>query len=118
MPPLRIIALSLLLSPLGQAEEPPVHLGPITGIVTDGDHIYSVSQAGIFREAKRLAKPPFRVMSMAGALLGMGKRTKKINRAALKVARAIGPITHSESCDPFDVAKHLTSDYAKQKLGL
>ena len=57
MPPLRIVALSLLLSPLGQAEEPPVHLGPITGIVTDGDHIYSVSQAGIFREAKRLAKP-------------------------------------------------------------
>jgi WD40 repeat protein len=44
-----------------------VHLGPITGIVTDGDHIYSVSQAGIFRKAKRLAKPPFRVMSMAGA---------------------------------------------------
>ena len=67
MPPLRIVALSLLLSPLGQAEEPPVHLGPITGIVTHGDHIYSVSQAGIFREAKRLAKPPFRVMSMAGA---------------------------------------------------
>jgi hypothetical protein len=67
MPPLRIVTLSLLLSPLGQAEEPPAHLGPITGIVTHGDHIYSVSQAGIFREAKRLAKPPFRVMSMAGA---------------------------------------------------
>jgi len=44
-----------------------VHLGPITGIVTDGDHIYSVSQAGIFRAARRLAKPPFRVMSMASA---------------------------------------------------
>ena len=58
------------------------------------------------------------LMSMAGALLGMGKRSKKLNKAALKVARAIGPITHSETCDPFDVAKHLTSDYAKQKLGL
>ena len=57
-------------------------------------------------------------MSMAGALMGMGMRTKKINKAALKVARAIGPITHSETCDPFDVAKHLTSDYAKKKLGL
>ena len=45
-------------------------------------------------------------------------RTKKLNKEALKVARAIGPITHSESCDPFDVAKHLTSDYATQKLGL
>ena len=44
------------------------------------------------------------LLSMAGALLGMGKRTKKLNQAALKVARAIGPITHSESCDPFDVA--------------
>lgn len=58
------------------------------------------------------------LMSMAGALMGMGMRTKKLNRAALKVARAIGPITHSESCDPFDVAKQLTSDHAKRKLGL
>ncbi|TWT80539.1 DNA alkylation repair enzyme [Planctomycetes bacterium CA13] len=58
------------------------------------------------------------LMAMAAALMGIGMRTKKLNRAALKVARAIGPITHSESCDPFDVVKHLTSDHAKQKLGL
>lgn len=57
-------------------------------------------------------------MSMAGALMGIGMRTKKLNKAALRVARAIGPITHSPTCDPYDVAKHLTSDYAKQKLGL
>ena len=56
--------------------------------------------------------------TMAGALMGIGMRTKELNKEALKVARAIGPITHSESCDPFDVAKHLTSDHAKQKLGL
>ena len=96
MPPLRIVTLSLLLSPLGQAEEPPVHLGPITGIVTDGDHIYSVSQAGIFREAKRLAKPPFRVMSMAGApqknagpllLLGGGQPAASGEIAAIDPAK-------------------------------
>lgn len=96
MPPLRIVTLSLLLSPLGQAEEPPVHLGPITGIVTHGDHIYSVSQAGIFREAKRLAKPPFRVMSMAGAprnnaesllLLGGGQPAASGEIAAIDPAK-------------------------------
>ncbi len=58
------------------------------------------------------------LMSMSGALMGIGMRSKKLNKAALKVARAIGPITHSELCDPFDVAKNLTSDYAKKKLGL
>ena len=57
-------------------------------------------------------------MSMAGALMGMGMRTKKLNRAALKVATSIGPITHSETCDPFDVAKHLTSLHTRKKLGL
>jgi hypothetical protein len=67
MLPLRVAVIALLLPPLGQTEEPHAHLGPITGIVTHGDHIYTVSQAGIFRETKRLAKPPFRVMSMAGA---------------------------------------------------
>lgn len=58
------------------------------------------------------------LMSMAGALMGMGMRTKKLNRAALKVATSIGPITHSETCDPFDVAKHLTSLHTRKKLGL
>ena len=74
MPPLQIVALSLLLVPLGQAEETPAHLGPITGIVIGGNHIYSVSQAGVFREAKRLAKPQFRVMSMASAPKKMPSR--------------------------------------------
>ena len=59
--------------------------------------------------------------SMGGALMGMGKRTAALNRAALKVARAIGPIefdTPSGQCEPFDVAKHLTSDYLRKKLGV
>jgi WD40 repeat protein len=73
-----------------------VHLGPITGIVTDGDHIYSVSQAGIFRAARRLAKPPFRVMSMASApkknaepllLLGGGQPAASGEIAAIDPAK-------------------------------
>ena len=50
--------------------------------------------------------------------MGMGMRTTKLNRAALKVARAIGTITHSDSCEPFDAVKHLTSYHTKKKLGL
>jgi len=59
--------------------------------------------------------------SMGGALLGMGKRTAKLNAAALNVARYIGPIaftTESGNCEPFDVSKHLTSDYIRKKLGV
>jgi len=59
--------------------------------------------------------------SMGGALLGIGKRTAKLNAAALIVARQIGPIefeTESGNCEPFDVGKHLTSDYIRKKLGV
>ena len=84
---------------------------------TAPDEAYFLAHVADIDKKRKKASIPI-LMSMAGALLGMGKRTKKLNKAALKVARAIGPITHSESCDPFDVAKHLTSDYAKQKLGL
>lgn len=58
--------------------------------------------------------------SMAGALMGIGKRNKKLNKAAIKVAKAIGPVDVYEDdekdCEPFDVLKHLTSDYLKKKL--
>ena len=59
-------------------------------------------------------------MSMAGALMGIGMRSKRLNTAALKVAKKIGPIDFDPNgrCDPMDVAKHLTGDYAKKKLGL
>lgn len=59
--------------------------------------------------------------SMGGALLGIGKRTAKLNAAALKVVRYTGPIgfeSDSGNCEPFDVAKHLTSDYIRKKLGV
>jgi len=59
--------------------------------------------------------------SMGGALMGIGKRNAKLNAAALTVAKAIGPIpieSDNSSCEPFDVVKHLTSDYIKNKLGV
>ena len=60
------------------------------------------------------------LLSMGGALMGIGKRSKLLNAAALKVAVKIGPIDFDPdgSCEPMDFAKHLTSDYIKQKLGL
>ena len=57
--------------------------------------------------------------SMAAALMGIGKRNKTVNQAAIKVAKRIGPVHWDDdsNCEPFDVLKHLTSDYLKQKLG-
>ncbi len=81
----------------------------------------SYFMAHIDRIAKHHAKQPVPLlMSMAGALQGIGKRTKQLNRAALKVARTIGPIDFDPNgrCDPCDVAKHLTSPYVRKKLGV
>ena len=60
------------------------------------------------------------LMSMGGALMGIGKRNKKLNAEALRVARKIGPIDFDPDgrCDPMDITKHLTSDYLKKKLGI
>ena len=60
-------------------------------------------------------------LAMGSALMGIGKRNVKLNQAALALAQKLGPIDFNEDgqkCDPFDVAKHLTSDYLKEKLGL
>jgi hypothetical protein len=57
---------------------------------------------------------------MGGALMSIGKRNKKLNAAAIKVAKAIGPIHFSDgdkTCEPMDVLKHLTSDYLRNRLG-
>ena len=58
--------------------------------------------------------------AMAGALMGIGKRNKKLSKAAVHAAKAIGPIDidygDDNSCEPLDVLKHLTSDYLKKKL--
>jgi 3-methyladenine DNA glycosylase AlkD len=59
--------------------------------------------------------------SMSNALMGIGKRTKKLNKAAIKAVKAIGDVGvdygDDNSCEPTDVLKHLTSDYINQKLG-
>lgn len=70
---------------------------------------------------KTFAKQSISVlMSMATALMGIGKRSKGLNAAALKVAVKIGPIDFDPDgrCDPMDVAKHLTSSYVVEKLGI
>ena len=67
-------------------------------------------------------EPTWVRMAMAGALVGIGKRNKKLNRAAVRVAKQVGPIDFNEGsgsrCDPFDPHKHLTSEYLKKKLAL
>ncbi len=59
--------------------------------------------------------------AMAGALMGIGKRNKTLNKAAVRAAKAIGPVDidygDDNSCEPLNVLKHLTSDYLKKKLG-
>jgi hypothetical protein len=53
--------------------------------------------------------------------MGIGKRSKKLNRAAIQAAKAIGPVDldygDDNSCEPLDVLKHLTSDHVRRKLG-
>ena len=88
MRPLPIAALALLAAPLGQAEETSAHLGPVTGVTLVGGQVYSVSQAGIFSGARRLAKSPFRVTSMAASkpllLVGGGQPAASGEIAALE----------------------------------
>jgi 3-methyladenine DNA glycosylase AlkD len=56
--------------------------------------------------------------AMGGALMGIGKRNKKLNQAAIRAAKTIGPIDYGDdnTCEPLDVLKHLTSDYLKNKF--
>ncbi len=78
--------------------------------------------AHVARIAEGIGTEPERVrMAMGMALMGIGKRSAVLNQAALKVARDVGPIAFSSpsgNCEPFDVAKHLTTDRLKEKLGL
>ena len=58
--------------------------------------------------------------SMGSALMGIGTRNALLHTAALKLARAIGPIHFDPNgkLGPFDPVKHLTSDYVTKKLGV
>lgn len=72
-------------------------------------------------ETELYQEPVSMRVAMGAALMGIGKRSKELNAAALKVARALGPIDFNEDgqkCEPMNVEKHLTSPYLKQKLGL
>lgn len=59
--------------------------------------------------------------AMNGALMGIGKRSKVLNQAAIKAVKAIGPVDvdygDDNRCEPINVLKHLTSDYIKSKFG-
>jgi len=51
------------------------------------------------------------LLAMGAALMGIGKRNRRLHTAALKVAKKIGPIevrSGESKCAPFDVVKHLT----------
>ena len=63
--------------------------------------------------------PKSKLLAMGAALVAIGKRNIELNRAALSVAKGIGPIDFNEDgkkCDPFDMEKHLTSDYLTKKF--
>ncbi len=58
--------------------------------------------------------------AMGGALLGIGKRNRPLNAAAISLATELGPIDFGEGgggCEPMDVLKHLTNDSLKKRLG-
>lgn len=60
-------------------------------------------------------------MAMGTALMGIGKRTARLNAAALRVTERVGPIefeSASGACEPFDVSKHLTTARLREKLGI
>ena len=53
--------------------------------------------------------------------MGIGKRNAGLNEAALNVAQTVGPIeftSASGTCEPFDVARHLTTERLRTKLGI
>jgi 3-methyladenine DNA glycosylase AlkD len=76
----------------------------------------------IDRIAASIDDEPERVrLAMATALMGIGKRNAALNRRALAVARAAGPIeftSASGKCEPFDVSKHLDNERLRAKLGI
>lgn len=58
--------------------------------------------------------------AMNVALMGIGKRNAKLNRAAVRAAKRIGKVEidygEGNRCEPLDVLKHLTSDHLRKKL--
>lgn len=58
-------------------------------------------------------------LAMGGAIIGIGKRNKKLNQAAIRVARPISPLEYHDGdsgCEPLDILKHLTNAALKKRL--
>ncbi len=58
--------------------------------------------------------------AMNASLLGIGKRSARLNKTAIRAAKSIGPVQidyGDNDCQPLDLVKHLTSDYVRNKLG-
>lgn len=58
--------------------------------------------------------------AMNAALLGIGKRNLKLNAAAVRAAKAIGPVEidyGDTGCEPVDVLRHLTGAALSERLG-
>lgn len=60
------------------------------------------------------------LMAMATAVMGIGTRSKKLHKAALRLATKIGPIDFDPDgrCDPFDAAKNLRNRVVTDRLGV
>lgn len=58
--------------------------------------------------------------AMNTALMGIGKRNRVLNLAAIDAAKSIGPVDidygEDNSCQPLDALKHLTTDHLKAKF--
>lgn len=58
--------------------------------------------------------------AMNTALMGIGKRNTSLNQAAIKAAKAIGPVDvdygPDNSCEPLDVLKHLQNASLQKRL--
>ncbi len=71
-------------------------------------------------QAKIHSEPMWVREAMNGALLGIGKRSPTLNKAAIKAVKAIGPIDvdygDDNQCEPIDVLKHLTSKSTQAKF--
>jgi 3-methyladenine DNA glycosylase AlkD len=65
------------------------------------------------------ADPQLR-LAMGYALITIGKRSAALNRAALAVAQAMGPVDWDETgaCEPFDAVKHIDNPRLRGLLGV
>lgn len=85
------------------------------------DDVYLLGRIDLIRHAIH-SEEMWVKAAMGGTLIGTGNRNKKLNKAAVRAAQAIGLIDvdygDDNSREPLNVLQHLTSYYLKQKLGV